>query len=109
MASSNQEVEIKFRIADIQALTGALQSAGFHLLTARTHEMNALFDLPGQVLRGRGQLLRLREYGEKWILTFKDKGSTQSRHKSRPEIETPVENGPAVMQILESLGYERTF
>ena len=108
-ASSSNEVEIKFKIADINGLTAALKEAGFQLVTARTHEMNVLYDLPGDVLRGRGQLLRLRQYGDRWTLTFKDKGSTASRHKSRPEIETRLENGPAMCQILESLGFAPGF
>ena len=69
---SNREVEIKFKIGDIQALTGSLQSAGFRLITPRTHEMNTLYDQPGAKLRRRGALLRLREYGPRWTLTYKD-------------------------------------
>lgn len=107
--SSSNEVEIKFEIADVNGLTAALKEAGFQLVTARTHEMNVLYDLSGNVLRARGQLLRLREYGDRWTLTFKDKGSTGSRHKSRPEIESRVENGQAMGQILESLGFAPKF
>jgi adenylate cyclase class 2 len=107
--SSNHEVEIKFRIADFDALTASLQSARFQLLTPRTHEMNTLYDLPGGELRARGALLRLRQYGEKWTITYKDKAATQGKHKSRPEIETPVENGPAMDQILQGLGFRPSF
>ena len=107
--SSRQEIEIKFRIGDMGALTAALNKAGFHLVTARTHEMNTVYDLPGNVLRGRGALLRLREYGDRWTLTFKDKAVAQSRHKSRPEIETGVQNGQAMAQILEALGFRPRF
>jgi adenylate cyclase, class 2 len=107
--SSNHEVEIKFRIADFDALTASLQSARFQLLTPRTHEMNTLYDLPGGELRARGALLRLRQYGDKWTITYKDKAATQGKHKSRPEIETPVENGPAMDQILQGLGFRPSF
>lgn len=107
--SLNHEVEIKFRIADIGALTAKLKSAGFHLVTPRTHEMNTIYDMPGDQLRARGALLRLREYGDKWTLTFKDKGVTESRHKSRPEMETQVQNGQAMAQILEALGFRARF
>jgi adenylate cyclase class 2 len=107
--SSNHEVEIKFRIADFEALTASLQSARFQLLTPRTHEMNTLYDLPGGELRARGALLRLRQYGDKWTITYKDKAATQGKHKSRPEIETPVENGPAMDQILKGLGFRPSF
>jgi adenylate cyclase, class 2 len=109
MASSNHEVEIKFRIADIGALTARLKSAGFHLVTPRTHEMNAIYDLPGGVLRSRGALLRLRQYGEKWTLTFKGKSAGTGRHKIRPEIETGVQEGAAMAEILESLGLQPMF
>jgi adenylate cyclase, class 2 len=107
---SNREVEIKFRIGDIQALTAGLQAAGFRLLTPRTHEMNTLYDQPGAKLRRRGALLRLREYGPKWTLTYKDRSSPQGgRHKSRREIESRIENGEAVAQILEALGFSPSF
>jgi adenylate cyclase, class 2 len=108
-SSSNREVEIKFRIADIDSLITVLKTAGFHLVTERTHEMNVLYDLPDNALRARGALLRVRQYGEKWTLTYKDKGSANARHKTRPEIETRLENGTAMGQILESLGFQPKF
>ncbi|HET9183569.1 MAG TPA: class IV adenylate cyclase [Candidatus Angelobacter sp.] len=107
--SSGHEVEIKFPIADLAQVTETLKSAGFDLVTPRTHEMNTLYDLPGRTLRARGALLRLRQYGEKWTLTYKDKGASGGKHKSRLEIETRVENGPAMDQILRSLGFEPVF
>ena len=106
----NREVEIKFRIADITSLTASLQSAGFRMATPHTHEINTLYDQPGAKLRRRGALLRLREYGSKWTLTYKDKPGPQSgRHKSRREIETVVENGAAMEQIIEELGFKPSF
>ena len=42
-----KEVEIKFRIADLQSLTRALNRAGFKEVTRSTREMNSLYDLPG--------------------------------------------------------------
>lgn len=107
--SSGHEVEIKFRIADLKALTAALKSAGFHLATPRTHEMNTLYDFPGRTLRARGALLRLRRYGERWTLTYKDKATNGGKHKSRPEIESQVQNGPAMDQIVRALGFEPVF
>ena len=106
----DREIEIKFRIDDIDALTAKLKSAGFQLITPRTHEMNTLYDQTGGKLRRRGALLRLREYGPKWTLTYKDKSGPQSgRHKSRREIETRVENGSAMEAIVEALGFNPTF
>jgi adenylate cyclase class 2 len=108
--ATDREVEIKFRIHDIQALTNSLQKAGFRLITPRTHEMNTLYDQPGGKLRRRGALLRLREYGSRWTLTYKDRSGRQSgRHKSRREIETKVENGEAMSRIIEAVGFSPSF
>lgn len=103
-----KETEIKFQISDPKALTSALRHEGFTQITPPTHEMNSLYDLPGQKLRKRGEMLRLRKYGEKWLLTHKAK-SKAGRHKVRVELETPVENGPQMDAILRKLGFEPTF
>ena len=103
-----KEIEVKFRIVYLRALTRALKRAGFKQVTHSTHEMNALYDLPGQKLRRHGQLLRLREYGDRWVLTHKSK-STAGRHKIRLELETGVENGEQMDAILRVLGYAPTF
>ena len=107
---SDREVEIKFRIDDIDALTLGLKTAGFRLITPRTHEMNTLYDQPGGKLRRREALLRLRQYGPRWTVTYKDRSGSQSgRHKSRREIETQVENGDALGHILEAIGFSPSF
>ena len=72
--------------------------------------MNTLYDQPGSKLRRRGALLRLREYGPRWTLTYKDRSGKQSgRHKSRREIETQVENGEAMGRIIEAVGFSPSF
>ncbi len=103
-----QEVEIKFRIVDPKAVTRALKRAGFKLETRSTHEMNSLYDLPGQKLRKRGKLLRLRKYGDAWVLTHKAKGRS-GRHKVRTELETRVENGEQMDAVLRTLGFTPAF
>ena len=103
-----QEVEIKFHVGDTKALVRKLRSAGFRLKTARTREMNTLYDLPGQLLRARKQLLRLREYGSEWKLTHKS-NSKVGRHSSRVELETKVSDGKKMDAILRGLGYSPSF
>jgi len=103
-----KEIEIKFRIEDLPALARALRRAGFKQITRSTHEMNALYDLPGQKLRKRDEMLRLRKYGDAWTLTHKAK-SKAGRHKVRVERETQVENGPQMDAILRVLGFAPTF
>lgn len=103
-----QEIEIKFRVADLRALARKLRAAGFQLATRRTHEMNTLYDLPGQELRKRKELLRLRSYGSDWKLTHKSGGKIK-RHSSRLELETSVGDGKKMDAILRALGYSPSF
>jgi adenylate cyclase, class 2 len=110
LMSSPPEVEIKFRIADIERLVERLRQLGFQQVTPRTHEMNTLFDLPGHPLRSRGDLLRLRKYGETWVLTHKSKSNERNGpHKTRVETETRVDNGERMEAILRALHFEPSF
>ena len=102
------EVEIKFLIPGLKRLARALRAAGFRISERRAHESNTLYDLPGQVLRKRGELLRLRQYGKEWMLTHKGRG-TVGRHKSRTETETTVADGERMDSILRALGFVPTF
>lgn len=103
-----QEIEIKFRVNDVRELTRRLRAARFRQVTRRTHESNTLYDLPGQPLRKRGELLRLRRYGRGWLLTHKAQGKVTS-HKSRVETQTMVADGKQFEKILLALGYLPSF
>jgi adenylate cyclase class 2 len=103
-----RETEIKFRVADVRTLARRLRAAGFRVLTSRTHELNTLYDLPGEVLRKRKELLRIRKYGSVWTLTHKS-GTTRGRHSSRVELETVVSDGKKMDAILHALGYSPSF
>ena len=105
---SHNEIEIKFRVEDVRALARKLRAAGFHLVTPRRQEMNTLYDLPGNVLRARKELLRLRRYGSEWTLTHKA-GKKIGRHSSRVELETGIADGKKMDLILRALGYSPTF
>jgi adenylate cyclase class 2 len=106
--SSHQEIEIKFRVEDLAALNRRLRGSVFRLETQPTHELNVLYDLPGMPLRERGDILRLRKFGERWVLTHKAKG-TAGPHKKRVENETIVSSGPAMEAILRALQFSPTF
>ena len=119
--AANHEVEIKFLVHDLEQLRQSLQANGFRELTPRTHEMNTLYDTPAKDLRNRGELLRLRLYGDRWILTHKSNHtagdspavarttSSAPKHKSRAELETPIANGEQMDAILRALGYTPSF
>ena len=103
-----REIEIKFVIADMRALEQRLVKLGFRCVTPTTDEVNTLYDLPGQKLRRKGELLRLRKYGESWRLTHKTRGVV-GKHKLRGELETPVSDGEHMDGILRALGYRPAF
>ena len=103
-----QEVEIKFLVADAKGLARRLRASGFRMFTRRTHEMNVLYDLPGNPLHQHGEILRLRKYGSRWSFTHKSKG-TARRHKSRRELETEVADGASLDGILRALGFAPSF
>lgn len=103
-----QEVEIKFQVPDLKSLEKKLKQLGYKCETPSTHEVNTLYDLPGQKLRKKGEILRLRKYGVKWKLTHKSKGKA-GRHKSRAEAETALTDGTQMDGILRSLGYTPSF
>ncbi len=103
-----QEVEIKFLVASRSAVEAKLRELGFREQTPSTHEVNTLYDLPGEKLRRKGELLRLRDYGGKWRLTHKAKVKL-GRHKSRGELETGVSDGHQMDAILCALGYLPVF
>jgi adenylate cyclase class 2 len=106
--AQRKEIEIKFWIKDLKALERKLRASGFRRVTPRTHEHNTLYDMPGEVLRKRGELLRLRKYGRSWVLTHKAKGKA-GPHKTRVETETHVADGKAVAAILDALGFRPSF
>src|SRR4029453_5733975 len=67
-----------------------------------------LCDLRNGSLPRRREVLRIRKYGKKWVFTHKAK-SRDSRHKSRVEQETEIDNGKALANILQALGYQESF
>ena len=108
LMATPQEVEIKFLVPDLKVLEKRLKELGFELETPSTHEINTLYDLPGQKLRGKGEILRLRNYGGKWKLTHKAKGKP-GKYKSRAEAETAVSDGKQMDTVLRALGFSPVF
>jgi adenylate cyclase, class 2 len=102
------EVEIKFAISDLKKLRKKLKQQEFREVTPRTHEMNTLYDTGLGTLRRRGEVLRIRKFGDSWKLTHKAKGKA-GRHKTRKEIETKVENGKKLEEIFSSMGFKPAF
>jgi adenylate cyclase class 2 len=106
------EIELKFPVADVQALRLRVAELGFWLQTESTFESNTLYDTPERRLRAEKQILRIRWYGARCILTHKrkaDAADAGSKYKTRIETETVVEDGDAMAEILRQLGYSAVF
>jgi adenylate cyclase class 2 len=106
------ETEIKFRVADVDGLNRRLEAAGFRLETPRSFESNTLYDTPDRKMRARTEILRIRGYAGRWVVTHKrlpDAGPGEDRHKHRIETETEVADGAVLATIFESLGLTPAF
>ncbi len=108
----NAEIELKFRVGSLKDLARRLQEIGFLIETARTFESNTLYDTEDRTLKGRGELLRLRQYGDRQVMTHKrhpDDEEEGSRYKVRIETETAVEDSAALAEVFTRLGYGPVF
>ena len=106
------ETEIKFRVDDLDVLAQRLRSAGFRCETLRTFESNTLYDTPDRQLRARTEILRIRSYGGRWVLTHKRlprSGPGEDRHKHRIETETEIVHGEALADFFLALGLVSAF
>jgi len=104
------ETEIKLRLTQgPEHARALLEQRGFQATGPRQLETDQTFDMPTGELRLSGRLLRLRSTGGRWTVTYKGPADASAMHKSREEIETDVSDGTAFAQILERLGYQRSF
>ena len=102
------EVEVKFLVDNAEELERKLREAGFQQKTPSTFERNTLYDRPSGELRKKGEVLRLRQFGDKWKLTHKSKGK-EGPHKVRTERETAVSKGDETDAIIRAIGFEPVF
>ena len=106
------ETELKFPVDDIASLRSAISRLGMHLRTERSFESNTLYDTPTRDLRGKRQLLRLREYAGKCVVTHKrlaDDDGADIRYKTRIETETEIAECSALAEIFTQLGFAAVF
>jgi len=106
------EIEVKFRVADPAALDEKLRTLGFRCVTPRTFERNVLYDTSDRSLRAQQSILRIRKYGDRWLLTHKcltPDNDPAARHKRRIETETEVADGEALGTVFTQLGYAPAF
>lgn len=112
MSSEREELELKARIEDPEALRGALQAAGAELVY-RGAMLDRRFDRRER-LRQRDEVVRLRVYhpadssGEWGVLGWKGPVGQRDGYRRREEWESRVDDPKAVLVVLRHLGYKIT-
>ena len=101
---NDQELEVKFFVADLAAVEARLQALEARLLQPRVHEVNLRFDTPDGELSRQFRVLRLRQ-DEAARLTYKGPSEYQEGVRLRQEIEFTVGDFGAAQRFLEALGY----
>lgn len=104
-----RETEVKIRIADVAATRKQLRKLGFLPIHRRSLEDNVLYDTPDRALRRVRAILRLRQYGPRWLLTYKGTPEPDQTYKSRVELETDIEEPRALRAIFDVLGLRPVF
>lgn len=97
------ETEVKVQVP-MDVVEATRSAWAWRLEHPRTFEDNRLWDTPEGTLRARGELLRLRRYGETVTLTWKGRPAEDPAFKRRPELEVAVADEAAVAAILRRLG-----
>jgi adenylate cyclase class 2 len=105
----HRETEIKLVVANPRALRRKLRETGFRIVRQRHFESNVLYDFPDLRFWRARSLLRLRQAGREWFLTFKSAPFGARTYKTRREMETRVEDGSVMAGILEGMGLRPAF
>ena len=103
------ETEIKLPVSDHERVENRLAQLGLKVIRPRHFESNYLFDFPDLRLCKSGRLLRVRFAAGENLLTFKAPPLRGRRFARRREIETRVEDGMLLRQVLENLELEVVF
>jgi len=101
---SDQELEVKYYVADLAAVAARLGELGATCTQARVLEINLRFDTPGGDLT-RAMQVRRRRRETASRLTYKGPPLNKGGARLRQEIEFEVSDFAAARAFLEALGY----
>ena len=105
---NSMEVEVKIAVPDLAAIAARLDELGFHPVSERLFESNTIWDTPERSLRASGEIVRLREYGQQRVVTYK--GVPQpGKHKQREELESDLTSLGVLERIFTRLGLVPSF
>jgi adenylate cyclase class 2 len=105
VSNEKLESELKIPVAGLDSVRASLQRARAVMVQMMAREINLLLDTDDSRLREAGCLLRLRQHGNRNILTFKGPVSYRGAIKERPEHETEIADVDRMGDILEQLGF----
>jgi adenylate cyclase class 2 len=103
------ETEIKVKIEDVTDFCLQLGALNPGILSVRHFEDNYLMDFPDQKLKSNRCLLRVRFVEGENCLTFKGPPRSEGIFKTREELETKIEDGATLLQVLERIGMRAGF
>ena len=103
--SDDQELEVKFYLANRRELETRIRDLGASRSSIRSFEINLRFDTPDGSLGASQKVLRLRQ-DTRARLTFKGPSQDRQDVTARQEIEFSVSDFAAARRFLEALGYQ---
>ncbi len=102
-----KEIELKFLVRDLGKVKNRLLELGAEEIHPRHFERNLLFDDSSGSVKNRGGILRLRQSGDKAILTVKlPPESPSDEAKVRQEFQVEVSDFEEAKRLLKALGFE---
>lgn len=110
LQSRNHEIEVKLRFDNVEPLIKA--GIVLELETPRHFEDNWLLDTAEKQLGEKLAVLRVRQAGERGLLTYKEKAAPEtsaSQFKKRLELETALDDPASALAIFERLGFTPWF
>jgi adenylate cyclase, class 2 len=103
------ETEIKVKIRDVADFCSHLTGLQAGALSDRHFEDNYLLDFPDERLKSSRCLIRVRFVEGSGVLTYKGPPRVDGIFKTREELETRIEDGATLLQVLEKIGMQITF
>lgn len=97
------EEEIKVRVASLASVRARLEERGAILVHPRALEENWIVDDRDESIFRGGRLLRVRQWGEEGLLTFKGRATYEGGVKRRAETQCRIDNPRVLLEIFAQL------